>query len=322
MGLFDKVMKDVAKGIQDKVAKTVEDEAKEAAEKAADAAVDKAKEAAVDKAAEEVADKASEKASGIFGDLKSAVDDMNVSLKEADAAMKEADAAMKDVTPEQWEQATAYLDKMATDSMKNMYVCVMCEEPVKGKKEFCPKCGAAMPDKSIMELALCPGCGKQNMPGTEKCEDCGAKLPYKELMEEAQSRKDAQVLDRASKELPMFPLWNCGGSHFDLCDCGDGRYIFSSWFDGNESEAQASVSRYRELARMAGFREAGKYPGEDHLYKMIDGVCYHVDTEHCFEGDSDAPSIYFLLNDEPTGGFDYVKPEPAKKSGGLFGMFK
>ena len=46
----------------------------------------------------------------------------------------------------------------------------------------------------------------------------------------------------------------------------------------------------------------------------IDGVVYNVDTEHCFEGDSDCPCIYFLTG-EPTGGFDYVKPEPKKPLG-------
>ena len=325
MGLFDKVLKDVTKGLQDAVAKTVEDEAKDAAEKAAEKAAD----AVADKTAEAVAEKAadaaaetSERTSGLFGDLKKSIDDMNASLKEAEEAMKEADEAMKDVTPEQWEQATSYLEKMAADSLKDTYVCAMCEEPVKGKKEICPKCGARMPDRSVMELAVCAGCGKQNTPGTERCEGCGAKLPYKLLMEEAQTKKDQGVLDRWSSEIPMFPVWNCGGSCFDLSKLEEGRYYFASWFEGNESEAQASVGRYVALAKSAGFRQAGKYPGDDHLYKMIDGICYHIDTEHCFEGDSDSPSIYFLLNDEPQGGFDYVKPQPAKKSGGLFGMLK
>ena len=46
---------------------------------------------------------------------------------------------------------------------------------------------------------------------------------------------------------------------------------------------------------------------------VIDGVCYHVDTEHCFEGDSDCPAIGFDKS-EPYGGFNYVKPEPKKKT--------
>ena len=62
-----------------------------------------------------------------------------------------------------------------------------------------------------------------------------------------------------------------------------------------------------------GFRQAGEYPSVEHLYKRVDGVVYHVDTEHCFEGDSDCPSIGFDKS-EPRGGFDYVKPEPKKKT--------
>lgn len=50
---------------------------------------------------------------------------------------------------------------------------------------------------------------------------------------------------------------------------------------------------------------------------MIDGVCYHADTEHCFEGDNDTATIYFNTG-EPRGGF-YYKPD--KKSFGLKGLF-
>lgn len=57
----------------------------------------------------------------------------------------------------------------------------------------------------------------------------------------------------------------------------------------------------------------------DHLYKMYNGRCLHVDLEHCFEGDCEWPTIGFDLS-EPTGGFDYVKPEP-KKVGGLKDLF-
>ena len=42
------------------------------------------------------------------------------------------------------------------------------------------------------------------------------------------------------------------------------------------------------------------------------------DTEHCFQGDADSPTIYFD-HSQPTGGYDYKKPEPKKQSGGLLG---
>ena len=88
---------------------------------------------------------------------------------------------------------------------------------------------------------------------------------------------------------------------------------------------------YCQILLQNGFRQAGQYPNKEHLYKMIDGICYHVDTEHCFDGDPDCPNIYFLLG-EPTGGFYYVKEEPKKQQldlddlkeglGALKGLFK
>ncbi|MBQ3193701.1 MAG: hypothetical protein IJB59_09065, partial [Oscillospiraceae bacterium] len=52
-----------------------------------------------------------------------------------------------------------------------------------------------------------------------------------------------------------------------------------------------AVEQYCQLLLEGGFREAGENPTIEHLYKMIDGVCYHADTEHCFEGDNDTATI-------------------------------
>ena len=93
----------------------------------------------------------------------------------------------------------------------------------------------------------------------------------------------------------------------------DTHYIFGAEFNGNVTAAQRAVSEYRQVLLANGFRQAGEYPSVEHLYKRVDGVVYHVDTEHCFDGDSDCPSIGFDKS-EPRGGFDYVKPEPKKKT--------
>ncbi|MBR3693184.1 MAG: hypothetical protein IKL88_01525, partial [Erysipelotrichales bacterium] len=94
---------------------------------------------------------------------------------------------------------------------------------------------------------------------------------------------------------------------------------------------QNAVKQYRILLQENGFTTAGQYPSVEHLYKMVGETCYHVDTEHCFDGDPDCPNIYFLLG-EPTGGFYYVKEEPKKQQldlddlkeglGALKGLFK
>lgn len=126
----------------------------------------------------------------------------------------------------------------------------------------------------------------------------------------------ASVMSKWDKQLPQYPKWNCGGSHFEI-EVYDGFTTFSVNFDGNSFRAKQAVEQYRQLLLEGGFREAGENPTIEHLYKMIDGVCYHADTEHCFEGDNDTATIYFNTG-EPQGGF-YYKPD--KKSFGLKGLF-
>ena len=319
MGLFDKIVKDVSNEMQKAVNKAVEKEA----EKKVDEAVEKAKaeyEEEISSARAETESATKDIDAEIkeaSDEWKKAADDLNSSLEEAKKAMAEADEAMSKISKEDWEKANSTLERMALDALKDKHICPKCDEAFKG--EFCPKCGGKLSEKTALEMGLCPKCGKQEMPGTEFCTACGAKLPYKEFLEEVQVGKDREVLDRFRRELPQFPVWECGGSSFDLSELEEGRYFFGAWFDGDEAAAQKSVKDYQECLKRNGFVQAGKYPHDEHLYKMIDGVCYHADTEHVFEGDADSPSVYFLKGDEPPGGFDYVKPEPAKKSSKGFG---
>ncbi len=307
MGLFDKVLKDVTKGLQD-AAKAVEEETK--------AVTEGLRDKAVEESVSNAADTVGKGASDVMDDLKSAVDNLNASIKEADEAAK-------DVTPEQWEQATSYLEGMAKDALKGMRVCLECDEPVKGDQKFCPKCGAELPSETVMEMAFCKKCNKQNDVGTDFCAGCGAKLPYKEAKDALQHKKDDKVIEGWRDKLPQFPAWSCGGTDLELSKLDEKRYFFGAWFENDPEGAKDAVSRYREALKENGFRTAGEYPSDDHLYKMVDGICCHADTEHCFEGGADSPGVYFIIDDEPRGGFDYVKPEPKKKSGDLFGkLFK
>ena len=73
------------------------------------------------------------------------------------------------------------------------------------------------------------------------------------------------------------------------------------------------MEQYRQILLANGFRMAGQSQHIEQLFKRIDGVVYNVDTEHCFEGDPDFATIGFCIR-EPYGGFDYVKPEPKKKT--------
>lgn len=201
--------------------------------------------------------------------------------------------------------------KYATEAAKNMKVCPACGESTTADKNFCPSCGEKLPEKSIADELVCTSCGTQNNVGTKFCQQCGAKLPFAIAEEQAKAKKDEAVLADFREHLPKYPVWSCGGTDFVLEKEPDYCW-FSARFDSNFS-AEKAVEGYRQLLMNNGFRQAGQYPSICHLYKMINGTCYHADTEHCFEGDSDTPTIYFNIA-EPTGGFDYVKPEPKKKT--------
>ena len=203
-----------------------------------------------------------------------------------------------------------------TEAAKNMKVCPNCNKPTTADKKFCPECGTQLPEQTVAQGAVCPSCGKQNVIGTKFCQDCGTKLPVAVQEEQMHADDHASVMSKWDKQLPQYPKWNCGGSHFEI-EVYDGFTTFSVNFDGNTFRAKQAVEQYRQLLLEGGFREAGENPTIEHLYKMIDGVCYHADTEHCFEGDNDTATIYFNTG-EPQGGF-YYKPD--KKSFGLKGLF-
>ena len=200
----------------------------------------------------------------------------------------------------------------ATEAAKNMKICPNCEKPTSSDKKFCPECGCALPEQTVAQGAVCTSCGTQNPIGTKFCQECGAKLPAAIAEEGRKAQKDAAELARWDELLPVFPKWSCGGSDFNIEEYDPGTFIFSAGFDGNVSAARRAVEEYRQLLLEHGFRQAGQYPSMQQLYKRVDGVVWHVDTENCFDGDPDRANIGFNQS-EPYGGFDYVKPAPAQK---------
>ena len=210
----------------------------------------------------------------------------------------------------------------ATQLGKNMKICPGCGETVTADKKFCSHCGAKLPEQTVAEGAVCPNCGKQNSIGTKFCQDCGTKLPAAVAEEQAQLAKDDAVMAEWDEKLAVYPKWTLGGKDYYIEEYDAGTFGFSARF-ATPVGAQAAVRQYREVLLQNGFRQAGQYPNIENLYKRINGTVYHVDTEHCFEGDSDCPQIYFNAA-EPYGGFDYVKPEPKKQLElkDLKGLFK
>ncbi len=199
----------------------------------------------------------------------------------------------------------------ATEMSKNMKICPDCGQPADAQKKFCPSCGAKLPEQTVAQGAVCTACGAQNSIGTKFCAECGTKLPAAIQEEQAALRKDEAVMLEWDTMLSAYPKWNCGGSGYNIEQL-DGGVMFAASFNGNSAAARQAVTQYRILLQENGFRLAGQYPDVSHLYKMVNGVCYHVDTEHCFDGDSDWPTVYFNIA-EPYGGFNYVKPEPKKQ---------
>ncbi len=204
------------------------------------------------------------------------------------------------------------LQGYATEAAKNTKICPNCNKPNGADKKFCADCGTQLPEQTLAQGAVCTECGTQNNIGTKFCQNCGAKLPATIQEEQEQAYRNVAVMAEWDVKLPQYPKWTCGGVKMYIDDY-ETHYIFGVYFDGNTAAAQRAVSEYRQILLSNGFRQAGEYPSIEHLYKRVDGVVYHADTEHCFDGDSDYPSIGFDKS-EPRGGFDYVKPEPKKKT--------
>lgn len=210
------------------------------------------------------------------------------------------------------------MESYATEAAKNTKMCPCCKEVTTADRKFCPSCGAKLPDATLAQGSVCPQCGKQNSIGTRFCQECGTKLPSAVAEEQAEADNNSAVLAQWDTVLSGYPRWTLGGNSYAI-ESGEGYTMFSVTYS-TAAAAQNAVQQYRTVLKQNGFKEEGEYPEIQHLFKRVSGVCYHVDTEHCFEGDSETADIYFR-NDEPIGGFDYVKPEP-KQNTGFFDLFK
>lgn len=210
----------------------------------------------------------------------------------------------------------------ATKMSENIKVCTNCNKATDAQQKFCPDCGSKLPETTVAQGAVCPSCNRQNPVGTKFCTDCGTKLPAAVQEEEASKARNEAVMLEWNEKLPMFPKWNCGGRNYNIESYDEmNAFAFSADFGGNDYAARQAVEQYKSILVQNGFHQAGQYPNGSHLYNRLNGTVYHVDTEHCFDGDPDCPTLYFD-NSEPSGGYDYVKPEPKKPASfkDLFGF--
>ena len=301
MGLFDKLIKDAVSGavgnaVSEAVKKAVQPKADELAEQAVSQAADALKPLAGQENAP-----AAEQSAGAAGEPAAQM-----------PSQEEMNAALGTLG--------SLFSGFAARAAENLKLCPKCGEAASADKDYCPSCGAKLPDMTVAEGAKCPKCGRQNDPDTKFCAGCGEKLPGAAAKEQARAAADAEVLALWKEKLPEFPVWSCGGFDMELEQIPDAdteAWRFSLRLE-SAAAASAAVRQYRQLLMQNGFRKEGQYPDEEHLYKRVNGVSFHCDTEHCFEGDSDSPDLYFN-HSQPCGGYDYKKPEPKKQSGGLFG---
>ncbi|MCL1848147.1 MAG: zinc ribbon domain-containing protein [Clostridiales bacterium] len=65
---------------------------------------------------------------------------------------------------------------LAKEAAKALKICPACGEAASADKQYCAKCGAALPAATVAQAAVCASCGKQNDVGARFCSSCGAKL--------------------------------------------------------------------------------------------------------------------------------------------------
>jgi len=197
----------------------------------------------------------------------------------------------------------------------NMKICAGCGNAAGADLNFCPSCGSRLPETTAAQGAVCQGCGRQNDVGTTFCAGCGTKLPAAIAGEEAAREKNEAVLSRWDSLLPQYPKWTLGGQEIQIEEYGleNGYPAYGLHISG--AGLPDLLAQYNQALKQNGFAAAGQYPSESTLYKRVNGIVYCFSSDNAFDGGVDYMSLYFCVR-EPSGGFDYVKPEPRQKPKG------
>lgn len=101
------------------------------------------------------------------------------------------------------------------------------------------------------------------------------------------------ILDEWKDKLPQYPVWPCGGNNFQIEEI-DGVYYFTACFEDSLT-AKNAVKSYAQVLLQSGYRPKNDNLTDDNFYKTINGKCYYVDLEHCFDSDDSAPTIGFCV---------------------------
>ena len=269
-------------------------------------------------AADKLAGKAAEKMNETASALNKSLDETAAAANQAAEAMSQAaasaDQAAGTAAPAAGNGFAALagnlsglmgsLEAAATEMASNVKVCPKCGEGAPATMKFCPKCGAALPEKTLGELYVCPKCGKKNLPDTKFCVECGEVLPIAAAEVEEQKKKDAEVLASWGKYMADYPVWNGGGSEFEINENGDQNgypvYLFEA-----VGVDRPALDAYVALLKEAGFVRPEGAGSDETLFKVIGGVCRAFNQTEA------------IIDDRMTIGFfvgDYDKPKTASGS--------
>ena len=197
--ISDAVSDGVGRGIRDAVGKAVETAVQPAADKLAGQAAEQINQAT------QSLEKSTQAASAAQSETGSTAQSETGSAAQAASQAKYSGTASLEAALKGW---TGAMQTAAGQAVQNMKECPRCGEIVTADHKFCPKCGTALPEKTIGEAYLCPKCGKQNLPETVYCVECGTRLPAAEAAY-------AQQISKWEEWIPHYPKWDLGGE-FDV----------------------------------------------------------------------------------------------------------
>ena len=274
--ISDAVSDGVGRGIRDAVGKAVETAVQPAADKLAGQAAEQINQAT------QSLEKSTQAASAAQSETGSTAQSETGSAAQAASQAKYSGTASLEAALKGW---TGAMQTAAGQAVQNMKECPRCGEIVTADHKFCPKCGTALPEKTIGEAYLCPKCGKQNLPETVYCVECGTRLP---AAEEARARQ----ISNWEEWIPQYPKGDLGGElELTQGDTMNGEQTVRLFV---KNAGQQELNRYIALLKENGFIPA--YDGDsDIYYKVVDGVCRSFDKTDAVSDDS--VSVTFFVGD-------------------------
>lgn len=168
-----------------------------------------------------------------------------------------------------------HAESYATEMAKNMKICPKCGQACSAEKEFCPQCGAKLPEHTAAHDYTCQKCGTLNTPGSKHCSKCGALLPGAEAEAKRKEENDAAVAAEMRTKLTAFPTMDTLGTDLKLEDTSaeQGYPFITLSMEGSST----IVQQYIQKLLSNGFSIK---TGVDCSYQKVEnGVCHVFSNE-------------------------------------------